>query len=142
MRFLTISGLSLCIVGVTVSFWYSPMRPSLNDLAAGSRIFLTNLKLSGFTPDGRPYELTSSRASQAVGGGNALDLEQPRAFLQLSDGRHLTASAASGVIIRDAGMLTLRREVVLDTDGNVARFAEVVLDINTSTVVSKTGEGK
>jgi len=142
LRILTISGLSLCIVGVTVSFWYSPMRPSLNDLAAGSRIFLTNLKLSGFTPDGRQYELTSARATQAVGSGNTLDLEQPRAFLQLPDGRRLTASAASGVIIRDAGMLTLRREVVLDTDGTIGRFAEAVIDMNTSTVVSKTGEAK
>ena len=143
LRFFTISGLSLCIVGVTVSFWYSPLRPSLNDIAASSRIFLINLKLSGVTPDGRPYELTSSRASQVVGSGNALDLEQPRASFQLPDGRRLTASAATGVIIRDAGVLTLRREVVFDTnDGNVTRFAEVVIDINTSTVMSKTGESK
>ncbi len=143
LRALTITGLSLCIIGVTVSFWYSPMRPSLNDIAAGSRIFLTNLKLSGFTSDGRPYELTSARASQVLGSGNTLDLEQPRALLQLPDGRHLTARAATGVIIRDAGMLTLRKEVVLDTDdGNSTRFVEAVIDMNTSRVVSKTGEGK
>lgn len=134
--------LGLLVAGLVV--WFNPLR-LLNRLPVsvsgvsltGTKMTMTEPKLSGYTRDGRRYELSASAAAQDITRADVVSLERPYALLELSDHNRLEMRAAEGVFDRKAGILTLRRDIVLGTsDGNEARLSEAVIDLREGSVVS------
>lgn len=134
--------LGLLVAGLVV--WFNPLR-LLNRLPVsvsgvsltGTKMTMTEPKLSGYTRDGRRYELSASAAAQDITRADVVSLERPHALLELSDHNRLEMRAAEGVFDRKAGILTLRRDIVLGTnDGNEARMSEAVIDLREGSVVS------
>jgi lipopolysaccharide export system protein LptC len=137
----------LIAVGLFVSgllVWLNPLR-LLSELPAsfgrlsvsGTRMTMTEPRLAGYTRDGRRYELTANAAAQDIARADVVNLEQPRASLEMSENNKLEMQAAEGVFDRKAGVLTLRRNILLtSTEGHEARLSEAVIDMRDGSVIS------
>ncbi|MDE2135759.1 MAG: LPS export ABC transporter periplasmic protein LptC [Alphaproteobacteria bacterium] len=110
------------ILVTVVAYWVSPrhqQRISLgyekigtlrNDLA------MIKPRLTGTDTKGNPYTITADAAIQDSPGSHRATLKQVQADVQLDGGHWLTASAATGLVDKDAGTLKLRGGISLYTD--------------------------
>ena len=104
---------------------------------SGTKMTMTEPKLSGYTRDERRYELTANAAVQDASKVDVVNLEEPRANLEMSDGSTVSMKAAIGVFDRKAGILTLRRDVVVtSTSGYEMRLSQAVIDVRNGNIVS------
>jgi hypothetical protein len=65
---------------------------------SGSRIVMKSFKYSGFTADGRPFELTAKSAVQFRRGRKGVTLNMPQVSLGMPDGKTIHMEAITGVI--------------------------------------------
>jgi lipopolysaccharide export system protein LptC len=133
--------------GLVVSIlvvWLNPLR-MLSELPvsigrltiSGTKMTMTEPKLSGYTRDERRYELTANAAVQDATKVDVVNLEEPRANLEMSDGSTVSMRAALGVFDRKAGVLTLRRDVVVtSSSGYEMRLSQAVIDVRNGNIVS------
>jgi lipopolysaccharide export system protein LptC len=133
----------LLVSGLVV--WLNPMRMlselpvNINGLSvSGTMMTMTRPRLPGFTRDGRRYELTANSASQDLTNTDVVNLDEPRAFLEMTDQTKIDISAKSGVFDRKAGMLTLRDNIVLtSSDGQQMLLNDAVVDMRAGSVITE-----
>jgi lipopolysaccharide export system protein LptC len=133
-------------IGVTtLVIWFNPLR-MLSELPhvvgslimSGSKMTMAQPKISGYTRDERRYELTASAAAQDVTRLDVVNLDQPRATLEMQDSTRINMKAAAGVFDRKAGVLTLQRDIVLtSTSGYEVYLSQAVIDVRSGNVVSE-----
>ena len=135
-----VGGLSISALVV----WLNPLR-LLTDMPVSigrislskTRMTMTEPKLPGFTRDGRRYELTAKSAAQDMTQLDVVNLEEPRAAVEMSDGAKITLQAALGIFDRKAGLLTLRKDILLSsTAGQEVRLKEAVVDVRTGNITT------
>jgi lipopolysaccharide export system protein LptC len=137
----------LIVAGLLVSglaVWLNPLRlltrlpVTVSGVSlSGTKMTMTAPKLAGYTRDGRRYELSASAAAQDIARADFVSLERPHALFEMSAQSRLEMRAAEGVFDRKAGILTLRRDIVLSTsEGHEARLTEAVIDMREGTVTS------
>lgn len=136
------------VVGLAVSIlvvWLNPLR-LLSELpvsigrltVSGTTMIMTEPKLSGYTRDDRRYELTANAAAQDVLNVDVVNLEEPRASLEMSDGSTVNMKAALGIFDRKAGMLTLDRDIVVtSTAGYEMRLNRAEIDVRNGNIISQ-----
>lgn len=129
----------------TLIVWLNPLR-LLTDLPvsigrlsiSGTKMTMTEPKLSGFTRDQRHYELTANAAAQDAVNIDVVNLDEPRATLEMSDRSMVMMRASAGIFDRKAGLLQLRRDIVLtSTSGYEIRLQEADIDVRNGNIVSE-----
>ena len=93
--------------------------------------------LSGFTPDGRPYELWAKAATQDLTRPDQVDLSTLRAKLMTEDQSTVMIDARSGVFDTKSQLLQLRKDVyLLATTGYEAWLTQALVDLGKGTISS------
>ncbi len=129
------------IVGVSV---FNPFRILANlpiDMGnlvvSGTKITMETPHLSGFSPDGRPYELWAKAATQDLTDPDHVELTTLRAKVMMEDKSTTTMDARSGIFNSKTQILELQKDVFLQSStGYEARMTHAVIDIGKGTVAS------
>lgn len=129
------------IVGVSV---FNPFRILTNlpiDMGnlvvSGTKITMETPHLSGFSPDGRPYELWAKAATQDLTDPDHVELATLRAKVVMEDRSTTTMDARSGLFNSKTQVLELYKDVFLQSStGYEARMTQAVIDIGKGTVAS------
>lgn len=132
----------LVVAGLAV--WLNPLRllaqlpVTISGVSfTGTKMTMTGPKLAGYTRDGRRFELSAGAAAQDITRADVVSLEQPHALFELSEHSKLEMRAAEGSFDRKANILTLRRDIVLNTtEGHEAHLSEAIVDLREGTVTS------
>ena len=132
------------IIVTTLLVYYNPLRmlvalpASISGLTvSGTKVTMTEPKLSGYTRDERRYELSAVAAAQDVTRIDVVNFEEPRASLEMQDGSTINMKAATGTFDRKANLLTLRRDIVLkSTAGYEAHLSQAVVDVKNGNITS------
>jgi lipopolysaccharide export system protein LptC len=129
------------IVGVSV---FNPFRILAklpldmgNLVVSGTKITMETPHLSGFSPDGRPYELWAKTATQDLADPDHVELVTLRAKVVMEDKSTTTMDARTGVFNSKTQLLELHKDIFLQSStGYEARMTEAVIDIAKGTVAS------
>lgn len=132
-------------IGATVFvIWFNPLR-MLSDLPisvgslimSGSKMTMTKPKIAGYTRDEQRYELSATSAAQDATRIDVVNLEEPRATLEMPDRSKVDMKAALGIFDRKANILTLSRDIVItSTSGYEMLLSQAVIDIRNGNIVS------
>jgi lipopolysaccharide export system protein LptC len=129
------------IVGISV---FNPFRILAklpvemdNLVVSGTKITMETPHLSGFSPDGRPYELWAKTATQDLTDPDHVELTTLRAKVLMEDKSTTTMDARTGVFNSKTQMLDLHENIFLQSStGYEARLTEATIDIAQGTVSS------
>ena len=110
----------------------------VNDVVvSGSKITMEQPKLTGFTRDARPYELTAARASQDITKPDIVEMHDVRARFQMQDKSTANVTARDGVFDSKNEILKLGKNVVLNASSYTVWLDDAVIDVRTSNIVSE-----
>jgi lipopolysaccharide export system protein LptC len=129
------------IVGVSI---FNPFRILAklplevgNLVVSGTKITMETPHLSGFSPDGRPYELWARTATQDLTDPDNVELATLRAKVMMEDKSMMTLDARTGFFNSKTQLLKLYKDIFLQTStGYEARLTQAVIDIGKGTVDS------
>jgi lipopolysaccharide export system protein LptC len=130
---------------IVLMAYFNPLR-SLTGLPAsvgnmvvhGSKITMEQPKLSGFTRDARAYKLTADSAAQDLTKPDMIELSQIHAQVEMKDKSTVHLSALAGTYDSKHEMLTLNRDIRLDsTNGYTGFLSEATVDVKKGDVLSE-----
>ena len=99
-------------------------------------------KRTGFTSDGRRYDVTARAAAQDITRPDLLELKDITAHIELKDGQRVGMKSVSGLYDTKAEMLKLSDRVVMTSStGNEGRTSEATVNVSTGDVVSESPVG-
>lgn len=138
-------GAIAAIAVVVLMTWLSPLRLigqmpfGLRDVViSGTKVKMEQPRLSGFTRDARPYELSANSAAQDITKPEQIELNELRAKIQMHDRNQVELSAVSGLFDTKAEVLTLEKDIlVTSTSGYEGRLSRAVIDTRTGNIVSE-----
>ncbi|CAN5273274.1 LPS export ABC transporter periplasmic protein LptC [soil metagenome] len=108
-----------------------------NLVVSGTKITMETPHLSGFSPDGRPYELWAKTATQDLTDPDNVELTTLRAKVLMEDRSTMTMDARTGVFNSKSQLLDLHKDIFLQSStGYEARMTEAVIDIAKGEVTS------
>jgi len=108
-----------------------------NLVVSGTKVTMESPHLSGYSPDGRPYELWAKAATQDLTRPDHVDLATMRAKLLTEDQSTVTIDARSGLFDTKAQLLELRKDVYLrSSSGYEAWMTRAQVDLGKGTVNS------
>ncbi|MDB5620758.1 LPS export ABC transporter periplasmic protein LptC [Tardiphaga sp.] len=131
------------IVGVSI---FNPFRMIMSKLpidmsnlvVSGTKITMETPHLSGFSPDGRPYELWARTATQDLTDPDNVELTVLRAKVLMEDRSTMTMDARTGLFNSKTQLLKLYKDIFMQTStGYEARLTQAVIDIGQGTVTSE-----
>jgi lipopolysaccharide export system protein LptC len=125
--------------------WFNPLRwigdlpLELRDVViSGTKIRMEAPRLSGYTRDARPYDLSALSAAQDVARPEVIELTQLRAKIQMHDHTEVEMSAATGLFDTKAQILTLDKNIVVkSSSGYEGHLNHAVIDTRTGSIVSE-----
>ena len=125
-----------------VSF-FNPMRMLAdlpigidNVVVSGSKITMEKPRVSGFTHDGRAYDMSAVAAKQDLTKPDVVELHNLNAKLQMEDKSTLQLLADKGVYNAKSEVLELESNIVLSTKSYEGRLSQASVDIRSGHVVS------
>ncbi len=129
------------IVAVSVfnPFRYLARLPvDMGDIVvSGTKITMESPHLSGFSPDGRPYELWAKTATQDLTSPDHVELHTLRMKMLQEDQSTVVIEAREGLFDTKAQLLNLRQDVYLKTStGNEAWLTKADVDMGNGSVFS------
>ena len=137
-------AVAIGLVLIALAFWLNPMRMLStlplelgNVVVSGTKITMEQPRLSGFTRDGRAYDLTATAAAQDLKHPELMELRDIRAKIEMQDKSALEISALTGLYDTKNEMLTLRQDVFFSSSAYQAWLSEAVVDIRKGNVVSE-----
>jgi len=131
---------------IVVAMFFNPFRlvagfpidPGKLSLS-GTKIVMELPRVTGFTRDSRPYELTARTAAQDITKPEVLELKDINARVDLKDGQHVTIKSVNGLYDTKAELLKLNDHIVLTTSsGYEGRLSEATVEVGTSHVISES----
>src|SRR5262249_29432235 len=132
----------LAMAGLLAS-WFNPSRmlaklPNASGKLAvsGSKIVMEAPRLTGFTRDGRGYEMIAQSAVQDILKPDLLELSNIRGKMDQQDNSAVGLTAVSGVYDRSTELLALQQYIVLNSTGYQIYLTEAVVDMRKNHVVS------
>lgn len=135
---------ALVLGGIWFVTWLDPLRllvrlPIDGKLViSGTKVTMQAPKLSGYTRDGRWYELIAQAAAQDLTKPDLVELQGVRAKIETEDKSVMDMRAADGIFDRKSGLLTLGRDIVLvSSSGFEVRLNDAVIDTGSGEIVSK-----
>jgi lipopolysaccharide export system protein LptC len=106
-------------------------------VVSGTKITMQQPRLSGFTRDSRPYELTAQAAAQDITKPDTIELQGIHGTGKMQDESTLDLTARSGIYDTKTEMLSLRQDVVLTSSTGLQAFlSEALVDAHAGNVVS------
>jgi len=135
----------LVFAAMMLASWLNPLRligglpAGLRDVViSGTKVKMEQPRLSGFTRDARPYELSALSAAQDVTKPEQIELTKLRAKIQMADSTQVELSAAAGLFDTKAEVLTLEDDIlVTSTSGYEGHLSRAVIDTRTGNIVSE-----
>jgi len=131
---------------LALATWFNPLR-LLGKLPAsgagrmiiqGSKITMESPRMSGFTADGRAYDLTAAAAAQEITRPDVIELQEIRAKVEMADKAIVNMTAVSGLYNAKGELLTLNEYIVLvSSTGYEAYLTEAFVDIRKGQIVSE-----
>jgi lipopolysaccharide export system protein LptC len=148
VRVLRIAVPAVVSVGVVVIMlitFFNPLRMLTklpinidNLVVSGTKVTMEQPRLSGFTSDARPYELTADTAAQDMTKPDIVELRNIRAKIAMQDKSTMELNAATGLYDAKAETLKLDRDVVINSStGYQGRLSEAMIDIRKGNVASE-----
>jgi lipopolysaccharide export system protein LptC len=130
---------------VAVMTYFNPLRmlgklpiDIGNLVISGTKITMEKPRLSGFTRDGRAYEVSAVAAAQDVTKPDIVELHDIRAQVHLKDNGLIAMSAATGIYDTKAETLKLENDILLTSSGGYeCRMSEALIDTRRGNVVSQ-----
>jgi lipopolysaccharide export system protein LptC len=108
-------------------------------LLSGTRIVMELPRLTGFTSDTRPYDITARAAAQDITRPELLELKDITAHIQLNDGQRVEMKSVNGLYDTKAEMLKLSDHIVMTSStGYEGRSSEATVNVSTGDVVSES----
>jgi len=148
-RFVRVSRIAIPVLvmfglGVTVLVTYlNPLRMlaklpvDLDKLViSGTKITMENPRVSGFTKDGRAYDLVAAAARQDLTKPDLVELQNLNAKLEMDDNSTIQLVADQGLYNVKAEQLELQKNIVLSNPGYEGRLEQATVDVRTGHVVS------
>jgi lipopolysaccharide export system protein LptC len=115
-----------------------PIDPGKISLS-GTKIVMELPRVTGFTADQRPYELTARAAFQDLTKLEVLELNEITAKVELKDGQHVNIKSINGVYDTKAEVLRLNDHITIDsTSGYEGRLSEATVHIASGNIVSES----
>src|SRR5258708_5905485 len=140
------AGILAIVAVMVVATFFNPFRliaafpidPGKISLS-GTKIVMELPRLSGFTSDSRPYELTARAAAQDITKPDLLELKDISAQVELKDGQHVTIKAVNGVYDTKGELLKLNDHIVLiSSSGYEGHLSEATVNVGTGHIVSES----
>ena len=104
----------------------------------GTKVTMQHPRLTGFTPDSRPYEFTANSAEQDITKPDLMDLHQIAAKIEMEDKSMVNLTSNSGSYDMKSEMLTLADNVhIVSSTGYEARLREATIDVRKGHVLSE-----
>jgi len=136
---------ALALAFVIVAAYFNPLRVLTklpidigNLVVSGTKITMEQPRLSGFTRDGRAYEVTATAAAQDVTKPDIVELHDIHAKVQMQDKGSIQVSAATGIYDTKGETLRLAQDIVLtSTAGYECRLSEALVDTRAGNVLSE-----
>jgi lipopolysaccharide export system protein LptC len=96
-------------------------------------------RITGFTTDHRPYELTARAAAQDPTRLNILELQELRAKVEFKDGQGVNVTSLNGVYDTKAEVLRLHDHIIItSTPGYEGRLSEATVHTSKGIIVSES----
>jgi lipopolysaccharide export system protein LptC len=109
-----------------------------NLVISGTKITMEQPRLTGFTRDSRPYEISARAASQDITQPDTMELRELLAKMELQDKTALKLTAARGVFHSKTDTLRLEDKILLtSTNGYEGHLSEAVIDVKRGNVVTE-----
>jgi lipopolysaccharide export system protein LptC len=138
---------ALAMAGVIAISIFNPFRILMKQLpvdmdnlvVSGTKITMESPHMSGFSPDGRPYEVWAKTATQDLGDPDHVELKTLRAKVLMEDRTTtVTMDANYGMFDTKAQLLDLRKNIFLQSStGYEARLSQALVDIGKGNVSSE-----
>jgi len=134
-------ALGLIVVAAYFNPFKAPANASIDQgklVVSGTKIAMELPRLTGFTSDSLPYELTARVASQDLTNPGVIELTDLRAQLQTQDQGIVVITARNGIYDTKVDLLRLSDNILVQsTTGYEARLQEAAIDIKKGTIVSE-----
>jgi lipopolysaccharide export system protein LptC len=115
-----------------------PIDPGKLSLS-GTKIIMELPRVTGFTTDQRPYELTARAAAQDLTNLEVLELKELSANVELRDGHHVNITSLNGIYDTKAEVLKLNDHITINsTSGYEGRLSEATVHISSGNIVSES----
>ena len=108
-----------------------------NLVVSGTQITMEKPRLSGFTHDARPYELSAEAAKQDLTKPDLVELHNLRAKVHMQDQTVTLMTAKIGFYNAKTEMLKLEKDILVSNDQYEGRLTEATVDVNKGNVVSE-----
>jgi lipopolysaccharide export system protein LptC len=129
---------------VAFASWFNPLRlmglpVGLRDVViSGTKIKMEQPRISGFTRDSRPYDLSAASAAQDVTNPEVIELTKLHAKIRMHDSTQVNVSAATGLFDTKAEVLTLRKDILVQSSsGYEGHLTHAVINTKTGNIVSE-----
>jgi len=136
-----VAGTLVLMVLIT---WFNPLRvldklPVNMDIlvVSGTQITMEKPRLSGFTHDARPYELSAEAAKQDLTKPDLVELHNLRAKVHMQDQTVTLMTAKTGFYNAKTETLKLEKDIVVSNNTYEGQFSEATVDINKGNVLSE-----
>lgn len=145
LRFAIPAGIVAVVTIILVATFFNPFRliaafpidPGKISLS-GTKIIMELPRLTGFTADSRPYELTARAAAQDLTKLEILELNDISAQVELKDGQRVTIKSISGVYDTKGELLRLNDQIILNsTSGYEGHLSEATVNVASGNIVSE-----
>jgi lipopolysaccharide export system protein LptC len=107
-----------------------------NLVVSGRKITMEHPRLSGFTHDGRPYEMKAFSAKQDLTKPDLVELQRIHATVQMEDGSQMQIDAANGLYNVKSERLELENDIVLLGKDFEGRLSQASVDAHTGHIES------
>jgi lipopolysaccharide export system protein LptC len=115
-----------------------PIDPGKVSLS-GTKIVMELPRVTGYTTDQRPYELTAHAAVQDLTNLEVLELKEISANVELRDGQHVNITSIHGVYDTKAEVLRLNDHIIINSSsGYEGRLSEATVHISSGNIVSES----
>jgi lipopolysaccharide export system protein LptC len=117
------------------AFPIDPRKVSLS----GTKIVMELPRVTGFTTDQRPYEMTARAAAQDLTQLDVLELKEINAKVALQDGQHVNITSINGIYDTKAEVLKLNDHIVVtSSSGYEGHLSEATVHIPSGRIVSES----
>jgi lipopolysaccharide export system protein LptC len=106
---------------------------------SGTKVRMELPRVTGFTTDQRPYELTARAAIQDLTNLEILELNEITAKVELRDGHRVDITSINGVYDTKAEVLRLKDHIIVNsTSGYEGRLSEATVHTSSGDIVSES----
>ena len=96
-------------------------------------------RLTGFTTDSRPYELTARAAAQDLTKPDVLELKDITGHVELKDGQRVVIKSINGVYDTKGELLKLNDNITLNSSsGYEGHLTEATVNVSNGNIVSES----